>query len=433
MLVIAQTAAPEPGPLLMRSPTTNGNVIVFQYAGDLWSVPMEGGRANRLTNSPGMESGPFFSPDGNTIAFTGEYDGNQDVFIMPAEGGMPKRLTAHPAPDTALGWTPDGKNVLFMSSMQSLYPAPRLLTVSTGGGFPKAVPLPSGTQGSFSPDGQQIAYVSGYKWEEAWKRYRGGQAYTIWVARLSDSKWEGIPKKNENNEQPMWVGDKIYYLSDKNGIVGLYSYDTDSKQVKEEIKGEGFDIKSATAGPGVIVYEQLGSLNVFDPKTKDHHQVPVEIRGDFPEVRNEFKRLMPYMNGAAISPTGQRVVVTARGRLFTAPASKGDARMITGGDGYDPRDPAWSPDGRTVAYITDERGTQELALYDLKSNKATFQKLGDPPAYYYAPNWSPDSKKIAYTDNRHIVWVMDVASGTNTQLDAGVYSDPVISIDPRWS
>ena len=419
---------------LMKNPATNGKVIVFQFAGDLWSVPIQGGDAIRLTNSPGNEGVPLFSPDGKTIAFAGQYDGNTDVFTMPAEGGIPKRLTAHPSPDVPVSWTPDGKDVVFVTQMFSNMPAPRLAMVSVNGGFPKALPLPMGTQGSMSPDESKIAYVAGYKWEPAWKRYRGGQAYAIWIAQMSDSKWTAIPKKNENNDDPMWVGNKVYYRTDKTGVYGIDSYDTNSGKIESVIKPTDWqDVKSASAGPGVIIYEKLGSINLYDISSKESHQVPIHIAGDFPEVRSEFKNVARYLNGAGISPTGQRVVVTARGRVFTAPASKGDVRTLADGDGIDRRDPAWSPDGRTVAYITDEHEKQELALLDLKNNTTSYKALGDPPAFYSAPNWSPDSKKIAYIDNRHEVWVMDVASGTNTKLDEGTYTDPTISIVPNWS
>jgi tricorn protease len=229
-----------PKPLLMRHPTLSANKIVFQFAGDLWSVPRVGGDATRLTSSPGVESNPYFSPDGSTVAFSGQYDGNTDVFVVSANGGQPKRLTYHPAAEQVVGWTPDGKSVIFSSSMLSNTDAPRLFTVNLTGGVPKALPFPMGTMASFSPDGQQLAYVPGFKWQEAWKRYRGGQAYTIWIARMSDSKVYEIPRKDWNDEQPMWVGHKIYYLTDPKGPVGLNSYDVDSKKVTEEIPGRGF-------------------------------------------------------------------------------------------------------------------------------------------------------------------------------------------------
>lgn len=422
-----------PNPLLMRHPTLSADKIVFSFAGDLWWVPRAGGNAQRLTSAPGLEGDPFFSPDGSTIAFTGQYDGNTDVFIVPAEGGVPKRLTYHPTADTVVGWTPDGKSVIFSSGMLSNTPVPRLFTVSTGGGVPKALPFPMGTMASFSPDGSKLAYVPGSKWELAWKRYRGGQTYSIWIANMADSKVKEIPRKNTNDEQPMWIGDKIYYLSDKRGPVGLNSYDTGSGKVTEEIVGNGFDIKSATAGPGAIVYEKLGSINLFDPATRKSERVPISIHGDFPEVRTAFKDLSSYVNGAAISPTGQRIVVSARGWIFTVPATKGDARPLGEQQGLNRRDPDWSPDGKTVAFITDVNDKQQLALYDLATGKERQLDLGDAPAYYYGPSWSPDSTKIAYTDNRNSLWVIDIATGKNTKVDEGTYTDPNTNIAPSWS
>ncbi|HVT13297.1 MAG TPA: PDZ domain-containing protein [Fimbriimonadaceae bacterium] len=431
--VIPDPFDPGPNPMLMRHPTMNATTIVFQFAGDLWSVPREGGQARRLTSAPGVESDPYFSPDGTMIAFSGEYDGNEDVFVMPAKGGEPRRLTYHPGADVCAGWTPDGKSVVFVSSMLANTDTPRLFTVPLTGGVPKPLPFPSGTMISYSPDGQKVAYVPGMKWETAWKRYRGGQTYPIWIGHLSDSTVHEIPRKNSNDEQPMWIGDKIYYMSDKRGPVGLYSYDTLNGKVEEEIKGEGFDIKSATAGPDAIVYERLGSINIFNLKTKESRRVPIEINGDFPEVRTEFKDLKPYMRGAAISPSGQRVVIEARGHILTAPASKGDVREINDKQGVAMHDPVWSPDGKTIAYISDETGDYRLVLHDHATGKEEILALGDPPAAYDKLTWSPDSQKIAYTDNRHILWVFDVKAKTNKRVDAGLYEDPRTDIKPRWS
>jgi tricorn protease len=259
---------PRPNPLLLQHPTLSQSQIVFQFAGDLWRVPRAGGSAVRLTSAPGVESAPLFSPDGTTVAFTGQYDGNTDVFTVPADGGVPKRLTYHPAGDHVVAWSNDGSSIVFSSGMLSATDSPRLFTVRKEGGVPSALPLPQGTMASYSPDGQNLAYVPGWKWQDAWKRYRGGQAYAIWIARMSDSKVYEIPRKGWNDYNPMWIGNKVYYLSDPKGPVGLFSYDIGTKRVAEEIAGNGFDLKSASAGPGAIVYEKLGSIHLFDPATK---------------------------------------------------------------------------------------------------------------------------------------------------------------------
>ncbi len=428
---------PGPSPYLMRHPTASANKIVFQFAGDLWQVPRSGGDASRLTSAPGVESSPFFSPDGAMVAFTGQYDGNTDIFTVPAEGGVPKRLTYHPAPDEVAGWTPDGKSVVFASSMLSNTDAPRLFAVGAGGGIPKALPFPMGTQASFSPDAARIAYVPGFKWQDAWKRYRGGQAHAIWIGQMSDSKVREIPRDGEENFAPMWVGNKVFYLSDKRGPVGLFSFDVVTGKVAEEVPGSGFDIKSASAGPGVIVYEKLGAIHLLDLATRASERVRIAIRGDFPEVRAAFKDLRSNPTGAAISPTGQRAVVAARGWIYTVPAEKGDARQLNDAQGVHRRDPQWSPDGKTISYVTDQAGRQQLALYDLASGGEKLLDLGDPPAYYSyffgGSSWSPDSSKIAYSDNRNQIWILDVKSGKNTLVDQTIYTDPNVSLSVRWS
>jgi tricorn protease len=423
---------PGPSPMLFRSPTLSETRIVFQYAGDLWSVPRTGGRATQLTSNPGTESEPRFSPDGKWIAFTGQYDGNVDAFVIPAEGGVPKRLTAHPTADNAAGWTPDGKSVVIRSAMLSETSYPRLFTVPVTGGVPKPLPFPAATHGSFSPDGTQLAYVPNPKWQQAWKRYRGGQTTPIWIAQMSDSKWKAIPRENTNDEQPMWIGDAIYYLSDKGGPVGLYRFDTKSGKVTEEIKGEGFDIKSATAGPDAIVYERFGSINLFDLRTKRSTRVPIELTGDFPEVRPAIKDVSAGVSALAPSPSGQRLVATARGWAFTVPASKGDARLLSETQGLNRRDPAWSPDGKTIAYLTDEKGTHALILHDPATGKDRRVELGDAPSIYYRPVWSPDSAKIAYIDIRLNLWVLDVATGVSRKIDTGIFRGGT-TIYPHWS
>ena len=272
-------------PLLLRQPSVSRTQIVFSYAGTLWIANREGGEARRLT-SGGHESDPHFSPDGSMIAFTGAYDGNVDVYVVPATGGVPRRLTYHPAPDFPVGWTPDGKQVLFQSERNAFAAGVfQLFTIPVEGGFPTQVPLVRAAEGSYSPDGSRLAYVPNIQWQDAWKRYRGGQTKPIWIANLADSHIEAkIPRENSNDFNPMWVGDTIYFLSDRNGPVTLFAYNTRSKAVTQVVKNDGLDFKSASAGPGAIVYEQFGSLHLFDLKSHKVRNVEISISGDLAEV-----------------------------------------------------------------------------------------------------------------------------------------------------
>lgn len=421
-------------PLLLRHPSLSKTQIAFAFAGDIWTVPRDGGQAVRITSNPGVESDPYFSPDGSMIAFTGQYDGNQDVYVVPAKGGEPKRITYHPGPDVPVGWTPDGKDVVFVSSMLSATDLPRLFEASMDGGVPEALPFPSGAAASFSPDGSKIAYMPGIQWQEAWKRYRGGQTSPIWIGNLADSKVTEIPRKNSNDKEPMWVGNKIYFLSDRAGTFTLYSYDTGSKAVKQLIKNDGFDIKSASTDGDSIVYEQLGSIKMLDVNTGQSHDVPIDVAADFPEVRTEFKNVAATVSGASLSPSGVRAVFESRGDIFTVPAGKGDIRNLTQSSDSCERYPAWSPDGKSICYLSDAGGEYKLVVRPVSGEGSPKSyELGNFPAYYYNPNWSPDSKKIAYTDNHHVIWYLDLDSGKNTRVDEQPYENPTTAVNPIWS
>ena len=252
LFLAATTALLADGRTLFRSPSVSKTHIVFVYADDLWIAPRAGGEAIRLTTGQGSESNPVFSPDGATVAFDGEYDGNRDVFVVATAGGVPKRLTFHPQNDSVDGWTPDGKRVLFHNSGSWVDNKPRTFTVDLNGGFPSEVPLPIATEGSFSPDGKQLAYLPYERADEAWKRYRGGRATTIWIANLADSSVVKIPRTDSNDNSPMWVGNQVYFLSDRSGPYTLFSYDTGSKKVTQllEAKGEEKGFASAVVEPG---------------------------------------------------------------------------------------------------------------------------------------------------------------------------------------
>src|SRR4030095_2308911 len=254
-------------PMLFRQPTLSRTHIAFAYAGDLWSVPRSGGTAVRLTSGPGVENSPVFSPDGNWIAFTGEYDGNVDVFVIRAQGGEPRRLTYHPGADQVASWTPDGKSVVFLSNRTSSLPSQKMYTIPvTGGGLPTELPFPmAGGRASFSPDGSKLAYMPLAPAFAQWKKYRGGRTTKIWIGNMADSNVEEIPRQNSNDFTPSWVDDRIFFLSDRNGAnVSLYTYNTKTGKVADAINNRGLDIKSASSGPGGVVYEQFGSIWIYD-------------------------------------------------------------------------------------------------------------------------------------------------------------------------
>jgi len=425
--------AAEETPLLAQQPTLSKTSIVFTYGGYLWSVPREGGEARQLTTG-GHERFPVFSPDGNWIAFTGQYDGNTDVYVMPADGGAPKRLTWHPDQDVTLGWTPDGKRVLFLSTRESYADFTKFYTVPAEGGVAEALPMWRAFEGSYSPDGTRIAYVPNLQWQSSWKRYRGGQTTPIYIVRLSDLSLEKLPRENSNDKEPVWFQDTVYFLSDRNGPVTLFAYDTKSKTVKQLVENKGFDLKSVSAGPDALVYEQFGGIFLFDPQTGKSTRVNIHVSGDLPSTRPHFEKVAENIQNASISPTGARAVFEARGEILTVPAEKGDIRNLTRTTAVAERDPSWSPDGKWIAYFSDESGEYALHLED-QSGLGTLKKidLGNPPSYFYGPTWSPDSKKIAYTDKRLNLWYVDVEKGTPVKVATEQFEDPTSTMNEGWS
>lgn len=426
-------------PLLLQKPTLSRTHIAFVYAGDLWTVPRAGGAAQRLTSGAGVETSPVYSPDGATIAFTGEYDGNTDVYTVPAGGGVPKRLTWHPSPDTVLAWTPDGKRILFASNRDSYAPVQQLYTIELNGTFPQRLPLPWGWEGAYSPDGNRLAYVPMRRAFNVWKRYRGGDTTPIWLASLSDSTVEKVPRDNSNDYNPLWIGDKVYFLSDRDGAATLYSYDPRTRQVAQEVKNDGFDFKSIGAGPDAIVIEQFGGLALFDLKSRQLTDVSVQIAGDLPEVRPRMVNVATRLGGAHLSPNGTRAVFEARGEIITVPAEKGDPRNMSNSPKVMERAPAWSPDGRSIAYFSDESGEYALHVAP-QAGIGDVLKIPMPePGFYRAARWSPDSKKLAFTDSHMRIWYVDVAMRKTVQVGKERYWNPlggdwapIWSPDSQW-
>ncbi len=432
-------------PLLMQQPTLNATHIVFAYGGDLWSVERKGGVALRLTSGPGASSNPKFSPDGRSIAFTGRYNGNPNVYVMPAEGGQPRQLTYSSGSDLVEGWAPDGKDVLFQSLRDSFSDRyKQLYTVPVAGGFAKALPLPMGYEASYSADGTHLAYTplpreiffgGGDSFVHTyWAHYHGGLASPVWIANLADSSVVKVPHENATDFNPMWVGNKIYFISARAEPISLYVYDPATKNVSQVVANSGMDMMSASAGFGAIVYEQFGSLHLYDLASGQEHEVPVTITGDFREVRPHFEKIADHILNSGISPTGARAVFEAHGEILTVPAENGSIRNITNSPGVADRSPAWSPDGKSIAYFSDESGVYALHIKDQSGTGAARKiGLGAPSSYFSQLKWSPDSRKLAYIDKRLNVWYIDLDHPTPVKIDTDTFFNFSPGLDPAWS
>ena len=413
-------------PLLMRQPALSATEICFSFAGDLWLTPRTGGVAQRLTASAGDENDCHFSADGRWVAYTGTQDGNSDVYVIAVGGGAPQRLSFHPAEDRARGWTPDGKVLFTSGRVSEVYGSipPRLFAQAVDGVLPVPVDLPSGWDGSFSADGKRLAYMPIIPANEIWKRYRGGRTTPIWIATLADASLERVPRDSSTDKSPMWVGDTIFFLSDRDGPTTLYSYDLKSKRVRRRVDDKGLDIKSASAGPGGIVYEQFGSIRLLDLASGKDAPVAIRLSGELTQTLPRWVPAANKLTNAALSPGGARAAFEVRGEIITVPAKKGDPRNITQTTAVVERSPSWSPDGLTLAYFSEFGGAgYRLELRDHAGlGQVRAIKLGDDDTYYYAPVWSPDGKSILYNNSRGEIWYVDVAGGKTTRVDVDPFA-----------
>jgi tricorn protease len=424
------------GPLLLRNPSLSRERIAFIYADDVWTVSRQGGEAQRLTSNGHVEAGPYFSPDGTEIAYTAHLEGNSDVYVVASGGGVPLRITWHPQGSEVVGWAPDGKSVLVATGALSYRHFLKLYLVHRdGSGMPEPLPLPGGSQGSFSPDGQSIAYNPITKWQLSWKRYVGGQTTPIWIVNLRTLDLIKVPRENSNDSNPVWVGHSVYFLSDRNGPVSLLRYDLDSKQVTQVVANSGYDVKTFQAGPGGLVYEQFGSIHLIDTASNADQVVPIQIHGELPGLEPHLASVRPgEIQAASISPTGVRAVFEAHGEIFTVPGEKGDTRNLTNTPDVAERDPSWSPDGKTIAYFSDASGEYKLYLRDQTGFKPpTVIDLGPEPSYFYGPKWSPDSKHIVYADKHNRLWLVDVPSGKPQLIDSMTYGSFGVNFGQVWS
>ena len=431
------------GTRLLRHPTVSRDQIAFEYAGDLWLVSRSGGQARRITSTQGLEIEPYFSPDGAQIAFSATVAGNTDVYVVSTSGGNPKRLTYHPGNDRVRGWTPDGRRIVFASARTS---APqqayvKLWTISVDGtGLPEQVPMPRAFSAAYSPDGRRIAYEEFQTafipdWYEAsmWRHYRGGRTHPISVMNLADHSVEKLPWTNSNDTEPMWIGNTIYFISDRSHTSNLFAYRTDTKQLTQLTQHDDFDIMTASAGADAIVYEQAGYIHLVDAKSGKSTRLNIQATGDLPWARPQFKKVASMIRNYTLSATGVRAAFEARGEIFTVPTEKGDYRNLTQSPGAHDRSPVWSPDGAQLAWLSDAGGDYKLEIHDPVGG--TVKQSIDLPttAFYSAPEWSPDGKQILLEDNHKNLWSIDVASGKATKIDVDSYPDPVRQFDATWS
>jgi tricorn protease len=406
---------------MMAQPAISAKNIAFIYAEDLWIANSDGSQPRRLTVDEGIESNPFFSPDGKLIAFSAQYDGNTDVFVIPAEGGVPVRLTWHPGYDVVKGFTPDGGNVLFTSQRYAFTNRySQLFTVSINGGFPEKLKIPNAYNACYSPDGKSMAYTPLSPAYQQWKNYRGGRISTIWIYSFTDNSVNKIPQPKEgcNDDNPMWIGNLVYFLSDRNKEFNLFSYDITSKEIKQLTSFTEFPIIRASQGNNQIIFEQEGYLHTFDIKSNSEKKLTVGIAADLLELRPRFVQGTNNIRSADISPAGSRVVFDYRGDIITLPAEKGDPRNLTLTTNAHEKYPSWSPDGKTIAYLSDASGEYMLHLksQDGKGEPKVIKLTGT--GFYAMPKWSPDSKKISYVDNGRNLYILDILSNTIKKIDS---------------
>ncbi len=430
---------------LMRYMDVSDSQITFVYGGDIWLMPKTGGTAVQVTHSPGEESWPKFSPDGKFIAYTALYNGKTDAYVIPAAGGVPTRLTYQSLGNRMVDWHPDGEHILFASAREhGQNRVSQFFLVSKEGGFPEKLKIPYGELASYSPDGAQLAYITKITENYPFKRYRGGLASDVIVYDLENDTAENITSNNAIDGKPAWVRDAIYFLSDqgKNMRLNIWKYDTKTKKTEQITHFTDFDIVYMSAGKNDIVFEVGGTLYLMDTETLKYEPVDVNVISDFSLEMPRTKDIGGQITDAALSPAGERVVFEARGELFNVPATEGYVVNMTQSSGAFDHHPAWSPDGKLIAYWSDRSGEYQIYLQAADGLTKPKQLTKRTQGFGYNLFWSPDSKKIAFIDEANDISIIDISSGETTVVGntvwnishPGRYGYPIAwSPDSRWA
>ncbi|MEQ8425243.1 MAG: protease, partial [Cyclobacteriaceae bacterium] len=361
---------------------------------------------------------------------------NTDVYVMPSEGGQPLRLTWHPGADNVTGWTPDGESVLFATTREGTpTQESKIYKIKRTGGMEEALPIPRAVAGEISEDGKYIAYQQIAFWDPEWRNHRGGQAKPIWIVDLKTFALKMTPQTdNERHTDPVWLNNVVYFLSERDYANNVWSFNPATDELKQMTFHADFDAKSLDAGGGVIVYEQGGYLHILNPADGTTKQLSINVNGDFHWARERWQQARPTnLQNASLSPTGQRALFEFRGEIFTVPKENGNWRNISNNSAAADRFPAWSPDGKKIAWFSDRGGEYQLVISDQEGiEKPKLIALANPK-FFFRPQWSPDSKYIAFTDTDYNLWYVDVATGTAKKADTERYAHPNRSLQPVWS
>ena len=425
---------------MLQMPAVSQDRIAFIYAHDLWVAQRDGSAARRLTSHPGAESNPRFSPDGQTIAFSAQYDGNTDVFTISTDGGEPRRLTWHPGADQVQGFTADGNGVLF-TSRRAIHTNrySQLFTVPLDGGLPRQLEIPNAAEASYSPDGRKIAYLPIGDRSAQWKNYRGGTASRIWIYDLADHSIEEVPRPPErcNDSHPSWIGGTLYFRSDRGGEFNLYSFQPGTTQVRQLTHHDDFPVLSLSSGANVVIYEQAARLHLFDPNSGQTQPLRIGVAADLSELRPRYVSGPKYLRSFHLSPSAARLAVEFRGEILTVPAQKGYPRNLTQSPGVHERGPAWSPDGSRIAYLSDASGEYELRIEPQDGKGEVRHYALGGAGFYEELHWSPDGEKISFIDNSRTLYWINLQAGSHQgevkKVSSQPYYSPVKTLHHNWS
>ena len=435
-------AEAQPHGMMLRFPDVSEDRIVFSYANDLWTVPREGGLAQPLASPPGTERMPRFSPDGSQIAFSGNYDGNVDLYVVPVEGGVPNRATYHPEGEIMLDWTPEGDLMFQARNYQGNARISRLFTTSPEGGLPQPLPVPYGTRGAISGDGQYLEYTPWSRDGSTWKRYRGGMATDLWLIHLPSGKATQLTDWEGTDTQPMWHGNVLYYLSDAGPAhrKNIWTMNHETGDARQVTFFKDHDVQWPTVGPGPngqgeIILQAGTGLQLLDLETEKLTPVNVTIPGDRPTIRTYRLPVEDEINNVHISPSAQRVVLEAHGDIWSLPVEEGPARNLTRSSHQADRDPNWSPDGQWIAFFSDRSGEYELWMQQSDGRDEPRQITTDGGVFKHALGWNPDGTMFAFGDMTGAIYLYSVDDETVTTVDHDPLAQlPSISWSPdgRW-